>query len=474
MTEDQTMPEQTISIAGSEDAFAIAFVETHSDRFRYVDEWGQWMEYDGTRWGKDKTTHVFDLARLICREIAVAANDAGAKKIASARTRAAVVSLAQSDRKIVATSDQWDADPWLLNTPDGVVDLKNGKMREHRASDYMIKMSRVAPNAKCQTPLWQKFLDRSVPDRELQRYLQRAVGYALTGLTIEEVLFFLWGDGRNGKGVFVNTIAWIMGDYHEQSSMDTFVVSTTERHPTDLAKLRGARLVTATETEEGKRWDEAKIKMLTGSDPITARFMRADFFTYQPQFTLLISGNNKPGLRSVDAAIRARLKLIPFTVYIPPEERDLHLKEKLKAEAPGILAWAIRGCIDWQRSGMHEPKIVIDATNQYLAAEDTFKLWLDDECVVGEGQWESAGQLYASWQEWAAAHGEKYIINSKRFNQKLEAGGFEQDRRGKGRTRGYTGLALGFSANTRQLRTHGLEGDDDATTPPRRGRGKTQ
>jgi putative DNA primase/helicase len=334
----------------------------------------------------------------------------------------------------------------------------------------MTKQTAIAPDAKCATPLWNAFLNRSVPDKELQAYLQRAVGYGLTGQTIEEVLFFLWGDGRNGKGVFVNTIAWIMGDYHVNSPMDTFTVSTSERHPTDLAAMRGARLVTSTETEEGKRWDEAKIKMLTGSDPITARFMRQDFFTYQPQFTLLISGNNKPGLRSVDAAIRARLKLIPFTVYIPPEERDLHLKEKLKAEAPGILAWMIQGCRDWQRDGLQEPKIVVEATEHYLAAEDAFKMWLDDSCIVGKDKWESSQQLYASWQEWTGANGE-YAIPAKRFTQKLEAKGFQQARRGTGGIRGYAGLTLrpSFGPPPERLSTVRADG----TVTPRR-KGKTQ
>ena len=185
-------------------------------------------------------------------------------------------------------------------------------------------------------------------DHELVAFLQRVAGYALTGSTSAHALFFLYGTGANGKSVFVNTVAGILGDYHRTAPIETFTASSHERHPTDLAGLRGARLVTAVETEEGRRWAESRIKALTGGDKIAARFMRQDFFEFTPQFKLLIAGNHKPGLRSVDEAIRRRFNLIPFAVTIPDEERDENLTDNLKAEWPGILAWMIEtsGAID--------------------------------------------------------------------------------------------------------------------------------
>ena len=233
-----------------------------------------------------------------------------------------------------------------MNTPAGIVDLRTGDSRPHRREDYCTKITAVAPGGDC--PRWHEFLERITDgDNELQHYLRRAVGYGLTGLTQEQVFFFLYGTGANGKSVFLNTVSRLVGDYHATAPMEAFTASHTDRHPTELAGLRGARLVTAVETEEGRRWNESRIKVLTGGDPIAARFMRQDFFTFVPQFKLLVVGNHKPGLRNVDEAIRRRLHLVPFTVTIPPEERDEQLSEKLKEEWPGILGWAIEGAAEW-------------------------------------------------------------------------------------------------------------------------------
>jgi putative DNA primase/helicase len=238
-----------------------------------------------------------------------------------------------------------------LNTPDGVIDLRTGDVRPHDPLDYMTKIAAVAPRGGC--PLFLKFLDRITHgDAELIAYLRRVFGYALTGDVSEHALFFGHGTGANGKSVLLSTMAGMMGDYHKTAPIETFTATDSDRHPTDLAMLRGARLVTATETEEGRRWAESRIKTLTGGDPVAARFMRQDFFEYWPQFKLVIAGNHKPGLRSVDEAIRRRFHLIPFAVTIPPEERDAELAEKLKAERPGILQWLVEGCLEWQIEGL--------------------------------------------------------------------------------------------------------------------------
>jgi putative DNA primase/helicase len=282
-----------------------------------------------------------------CRASAEEFDYKTAIKIASAKTISAVESLARSDRRLAATVDQWDADPWLLNTPDGVVDLKTGILRPHRIEDYMTKITAIGPGGNC--PLFLAFLDRIMSgDHEVISYIQRVFGYGLTGEIIEHALFFWYGTGANGKSVLLSTVSGLLGDYHTAAPIETFTVSNSDRHPTDLAGLRGARLVSASETEEGRRWAEAKIKQLTGGDRIAARFMRQDFFTYQPAFKLIIAGNHKPSLRSVDEAIRRRFHLVPFAVTIPEHERDLELTKKLKAEWPGILAWIIQGCVEWQ------------------------------------------------------------------------------------------------------------------------------
>ena len=320
------------------------------------------MQWTGTVWEADTTLHVFDLSRATCRRASADCNEARiAASVASAKTVAAVERLAKADRHHAATVEQWDSDPWLLNTPGGTVDLRTGKMRRHRAEDYLTKTTAVAPGGEC--PLWLSFLGRiTADDATLQAYLQRMAGYALTGSIREHALFFGYGTGANGKGVTINTLSGIMGDYAAIATMETFTASQSDRHPTDLAMLRGARLVTAQETEEGRRWAESRIKSMTGGDPITARFMRQDFFTYNPCFKLLIAGNHRPALRGVDEAIRRRMNLIPFAVRIPPEERDPDLPEKLRMEWPGILKWAIAGCLEWQRIGLSPPAAVTEAT----------------------------------------------------------------------------------------------------------------
>jgi putative DNA primase/helicase len=409
----------------TDEALALQFSTDHAAELRHVSVWGKWMEWDGTRWKPDATLNTFNRARIICRRASSQCENAKvAAKVASASTVAAVERLAKADRRHAATVDQWDANPWLLNTPGGTVDLKTGKMRPHNPADHMTKMTAVAPGGEC--PMWRKFLAKVTNgDTAVQDYLKRMAGYALTGSIREHALFFFFGTGANGKGVTINTMTGIMADYACVAGIETFTASTSDRHPTDLAMLRGARLVTAQETEEGRRWAESRIKAMTGGDPITARFMRQDFFTFEPTFKLLIAGNHRPGLRNVDEAIRRRFNLVPFAVKIPPSERDLDLPEKLKAEWPGILKWAIEGCLEWQKIGLAAPAAVIEATAEYLNAEDATAGWLEECCIVGGTSHSGSSVLFASWKAWAEAAGE-YAGSQKGFSQKLVSAGFER------------------------------------------------
>jgi len=363
-----------------------------------------------------------------------------AKAIASAKVVAAVERLARSDPRFAATVDQWDAHAWLLNTPSGIVDLRTGKAGPHRPDAYMTKITAVAPGGDC--PKWRQFLARiTADDHTLAEFLQRMAGYTLTGSIREHALFFCFGTGSNGKSVFLNTLRAIFGDYAAVAPMETFIATRGERHPTDLAGLRGARLVAAQEIEKGRHWAEAKIKALTGGDPISARFMRQDFFTFIPEFKLVIAGNHKPSLRTVDEAIRRRMNLIPFTVTIPAAERDKDLYEKLKEEWPGILRWAIEGCLRSQKYGLAAPMAVTKATGEYLKAEDTFGLWLDECCGTGDPKRYKAANtaLFASWKSWCERVGEQ-PGSQKAFSQALIREGFEQCSVGDGR--GFAGLTM--------------------------------
>lgn len=254
-------------------------------------------------------------------------------------------------------------------------------------------------------------------------------------------MLFLYGPGGNGKGVFLNTLTRIIGDYATVAAMETFTASKHDSHPTDLAMLRGARLVCASETEEGRNWDEKRIKRLTGGDPITARFMRQDFFTYQPQFKLLTIGNYKPSLRNVDDAIKRRFNLGPF--LHKPDTVDKQLEEKLKDEWPSILRWMIAGCLDWQANGLVRPPVVADATNEYFAEEDAVGQWIEERCIRQANVFDETGRLYGDWKLWAELAGER-VIPLKLFRQALKTRGFRQFNHHLTRRSCFEGLRLKY------------------------------
>lgn len=305
----------------------------------------------------------------------------------------------------------------------------------------MTKQTTASPAGAC--PMWKKFLKEVTGgDEELQKYLQRITGYFLTGETYEQELFFFYGSGGNGKGVWVQTISGIFKDYHHASSIETFTVARTERHPTELAGLLGARLVTASETEEGRRWAEARIRELTGNDTIETRFMRQDFFNFKPQFKLLFSGNHMPTLRTVNKAMTRPFNRIPFAVTIADAQVNTHLTDELKAEWPGVLKWAIEGCLEWQRIGLKPPKAVTEATESYLESEDVLGAWLDECCKIVANAWESSTSLYKSWRNWAMDR-DTWIGDEKSFLQRLEdRGGFRRGKNKEKTARGFYGLKL--------------------------------
>jgi putative DNA primase/helicase len=326
--------------------------------------------------------------------------------LAKAATAAAVERFAQSDPTLAVTSSIWDNDPFLLGTPDGTLDLRTGILRAPNPQDFITSLTAVTPAPQATCPLWLNFLAEATGrDEGLIRFLQQWCGYCLTGDTREHALLFAHGPGGNGKGVFLNTVSRIMGDYARTAAMETFTASATDKHPTDLAMLRGARLVTASETEEGRAWAESRIKQMTGGDPIAARFMRQDFFEYVPNFKLTIIGNHKPVLRNVDEAARRRFNMVPF--LFKPQKVDRQLEMKLRAEWPGILRWMIDGCLDWQKHGLIRPPVVINATAEYFSEQDTVSQWVEDCCTLGPRQSDTLKTLFKSWSGYAFANGEK-------------------------------------------------------------------
>jgi putative DNA primase/helicase len=390
----------------TEHALALHFSERHAHDLRYVALKNQWFQWDGMRWGPENTFRAFDLARKsIAEDVERYAIGKPPDRLQAAKTVVGVITLARADRRQAATVEQFDADPFLLNTHEGIVDLRTGLFGPADPKAYMTRLAGIGSSGGC--PLWLRFLAHVTRENpELIGFLQRYLGYCLTGDVSEHRFVFAYGTGANGKSTLVNTVVKILGDYATIADVGTFLASNHERHPTDIAKLHGARFVAAQETERGRKWDESKIKTMTGGDKMTARFMRQDFFDFVPSFKLFIVGNNKPRLDNVDEAMRRRLLLVPFTVQIVPSERDLSLPAKLVGEGPAILRWMIEGCLEWQRIGLAPPAVVTDATNTYFDDQDVIGQWLA-ECTEDGGPFAFTpiGQLYASWKNWCGDRG---------------------------------------------------------------------
>ncbi len=422
-----TKPEEV-----SEDAIALEFTRQNRDALRFDHNAGKWYQWAHTHWAATDVPVAFHFAREIGRRLG-----AGKKATCKASVAGGAERFARADPAHAVTSDVWDKDPWLLGTPGGTLDLRTGKMHMPRREEHITKVTGCQPENK-PADMWLKFLDDATNgDKAMQVYLQRIAGYCLTGLTTEHALFFIYGPGGNGKSVFLNILVHILGGYAMSAPMDTFTASKFNSHPTELAMLKGARLVTASETEEGRAWAEARIKALTGGDPITARFMRQDFFTYQPQFKLLFAGNHQPSLSSVDPAMQRRFNMMPFVHK--PRAPDHMLEEKLKAEGPRILAWALQGCLDWQQHGLARPESVTAATADYFSQQDLLGQWLEERCETATKLWDTPARLFASWSDFTRRAGEE-AGTAKAFGSTLEKRGFPRQRTST--VRKHIGLSL--------------------------------
>jgi putative DNA primase/helicase len=332
-----------------------------------------------------------------------------------------------------------------LNTPDGVVDLRSGEMRPATQEDYCSKITAVSPAPRVEDggrppDRWLTFLDRVLnKNDELIAFLQRLLGYCLTGEVSEHMFAFLYGTGRNGKSVLLNTASRILNDYATTTPVEVFLESKHDRHPTDEARLLKVRLTTAREIPQGRAWNAAKIKNLTGGDKIPARFMRQDTFEFWPNFKLMLAANHKPRLQVVDEAMRSRLKLIPFTVTIHPSERDPDLGKKLMEEVPRILRWMIDGCLAWQASGLGNAEAVGEASGDYFHDQDKLAYWLDERTERWPMGFTETSRRFADWKEWATENGFEYG-NDTNFSLELQRRGWTHKRYGK--ARGFKDLSL--------------------------------
>ncbi|WP_426034961.1 phage/plasmid primase, P4 family [Brevundimonas sp. DC300-4] len=431
----------------TEDEAAEIFARQMSERIRFVHPIGPHL-WDGHRWRAEDMNQSLDLARHHNRDLAadMGADGARYRSVSFAR---AVLAFAAADPALALTAAQMNPDPMMLGTPGGTVDLRTGLLHDANPDDFITRATTVAPAEKADCPRWHQFLNEAMcDDAEMVAFLRRMAGYMLTGETREHALFFAHGPGKNGKSTFVETLQGLMGDYATPAPMSSFTAKKFESHPTELADLNGARLVTASETEEGQQWAEARIKQVTGGDAIKARFMRQDFFSFSPVFKLLIMGNVAPVLNTVDAAIKRRFNFIPFA-YTPPDNRkDPYLRDKLEAEWPGILRWAIEGCLEWQQVGLSPPAGVVAATESYFADQDVFSQWLEDECELEPTRergaraqtFELSKVLFASWVAFSDDTGGA-APNTRTFGDAMKRHGLVPTKRGRG-DRCWEGIAL--------------------------------
>jgi putative DNA primase/helicase len=433
---------------------AMAFVAEHGPNLRYCYPWKAWLHWTGTHWQRDTSGEVMRLAKqtvkhlverihLLSDEQQIAELLAHIRTSLSTHKLKAMMENAQSEHGIAVQPDQLDVDPWLLNCANGTLDLRTGTLHPHQPHDLITKCLSIAYDPEARCVQWIAFLENAMGgNAELIVFLQRALGYSLTGSTREQCFFLLHGPTKTGKSTFVNLAKAALGPYATQAETSTFLHKDRETVRNDLADLAGMRLVSAIETDEGKRLAEALIKQLTGgTDTVKARFLFEEYFEYRPQFKVFLATNHLPKITARDDAIWERVHRIPFLVQIPQAARDKQLEDKLRGELPGILAWMVRGCLAWQRDDdLQVPAAVTQSTQQYREEMDDLGAFLKEYCILGDAEVykTQATALLHAYHRWAG----NPTLTAKALNASLTDRGYSSKRL----TAGMFWLGIGIPA----------------------------
>lgn len=427
------------------------FIEHHSRNVRYCHKWAKWLVWDGKRWRVDESAAVYSLAKQTVQSIYGEAQRITDEERRKAVAKWAVYSeqlsrieamirLAAVDASIAVDPNELDSDPFLLNVPNGTVDLRTGILRPHSRRDLITKLAPVNYKADAVMPSIEQWLQEIMRESDdLIHFIKRALGYSLTADTREQVLFICYGTGANGKSTLLSLFQEMMGDYATSTNASTLMARRADAIPNDIAALKGARFVSAMEVEEGQRFSEALVKRLTGNDRISARFMRGEWFEFDATFKIWLAVNHKPTVRGTDKGIWRRIRLIPFTVSIPEEKQDKTLFARLRAELPGFLKWTVEGCLEWQKFGLGIPDEVRQATDTYQSENDIVGQFIGEKCLVQESVSARSGQLYDVFKSWCQSNGEHERSN-KWFSDRLAEKGFQKKRRNDGAQ--WTGLGL--------------------------------
>jgi putative DNA primase/helicase len=420
---------------------AARFVREHHEKVKYCGALGAWFQWNGRRWTRDSCEQRVECAKETASKLF---QDAGrvaqaspklaeaieqwARKSEGASRIEAMIRLARSDPKIAVDPDVFDRDPWALNCSNGTLDLRTGALRPHNRNDMISKLAPTMYDPAARAPRWESFLTEVLPDPDLREYVRRAVGYSITGDVSEQVLFFAYGSGANGKSTFINAILAILGvgddAYSKQAAPNLLTLRKGERHPVELADLRGARFITTVEIDDGERFAESLLKQLTGGDLISARKMRENFSSFRPTCKIWIAANHRPRVRGTDHAIWRRIHVLPFTVRI--EKPDRNLQEKLQAESPGVLNWALQGAREWHQQGLDPPRAVLEATETYRRDEDVLGEFLEAQCVCETGAKVKLATLHEKFSQ------EQPGWTSRRFTGALRERNFQTVRASDG------------------------------------------
>jgi putative DNA primase/helicase len=436
------------------------------DRFgheiRFAPEMG-FVVFDGIRWICNADLAARERAQITLRDLwreakFVDSGDETQQKLftqhrrRSTRTNGISNALTELKPHVLTSVDAFDPDPMLLNVQNGTVDLQTGILRPHDRRDLITKVCPVHFDPEAQCPLWEETLALVFAgNRDLIQFVQRAVGYSITGHAFEHVLFFAWGTGRNGKSTILETIRAMLGDYAEAAQFKSFLARDSDTVRNDIADLRGARFIPAIEAGAEGRLDEALVKSLTGGDTIKARHLFKEHFSFQMTGKIWLAANHKPTIRGSDPGIWSRVLLVPFDVFIPPERRVKDMPAKLQAELPGILRWAVEGCLDWQRNGLNPPEAVVAATEDYRDEMDLLSGFLDECCVIHSELRVPFARLYRAYKSWCGESGDR-PMKPRTFAMRLQEKGFEKSRVTTGnRQREYRGLGLSATGEGKVL-----------------------
>ncbi len=439
------------SYSATDDGNALRLIDAHAEKVRYCPQAAAWLRWDGHRWAWDTAGSVHELARDIARSLPTDSTT-GAFRIRSASNVGlkAMVNVARTDPRVVVAPEQLDGRPHELNTPAGVVDLRTGRLSDPDPAALHTRSTPVAPDTSADCPRWKQFLaDTFAGDPALTTYMQRLLGLSLIGEHLEQILPFGWGSGANGKSTLLNVAQGVIGSgtdgYALPAPAELLLATHNRAHPTELARLSGARLVVASELEDGERFAESRIKMLTGGEHIAARFMGKDFFSFKPTHTIWLLANDQPAVRAGGPAFWRRLRLLPFVHVVPPAERIAGLDEQLIAEEGGaILAWLIQGAVDYLAHGLAEPASVRAATTAYERDQDTVGRFVEECCDRGPAGLQHmcvrVSELRASYETWCRVEGEN-PVSAKAFTTAL-AGRFDVVSERSNSTRFYAGIRL--------------------------------